>query len=110
MRSYLQTIEQLDDLMSRTFLRGFTSVACQSNGKHERDEKAFIFSLVYQDSKTIKMKLIDPQKAIFCLFNCGPNLGDDIIIPDTVNRQQKCRNGITLIHNKDVALLKLDVS
>ena len=54
---------------------GFTSAAWDSRGQYKQDANAFIFSLVNQDNKPLKMKTIKPKNAIYCHSSYGPTFG-----------------------------------
>ena len=66
---------------------GFTCAAWDSRGQWRQDGNAFLFSLVNQDNKPIKMKIIEPQFAIYCFSSYGPIFGGghDILIENNSN-------------------------
>ena len=66
---------------------GFTIAAWDSSGQYKQDANAFIFSLVNQDNKPIKMIIIEPQHAIYCRSDYGPTFGSghDIYIASNSN-------------------------
>ena len=63
---------------------GYTSVEWVSSlYKHREDPTAFIFSLVNNDNKPIKMRVTDPMYAIYCEPSYGPTFGwNDISIAE----------------------------
>ena len=57
---------------------GFTEVSWDSCRTFAKDDKAFIFSLVNQENKPIKIN-VDRSKSstsIYCYSSCGPTFGD----------------------------------
>ena len=54
---------------------GFASAAWDSSSKYKQDGNAFLFSLVNQDNKPLKMKTIKPEYAIYCHSSYGPTFG-----------------------------------
>ena len=68
---------------------GYTSVAWDLSGIWKHDANAFIFSLVNQEKKPLKMKVIRPQYAICAHAKYGPMFGgfngNDICIKSNSN-------------------------
>ena len=65
---------------------GYTSAAWESFiGQYKPDIDAFIFSLVNKDNMPAKLKVNDPNSAIFCRSSYGPEFGSDISIADKSN-------------------------
>jgi hypothetical protein len=64
---------------------GFTTVdlkSCPWSGKYKSDRKAFIFSLINQDNKPLKLKIKSNQHqhAILCNSEFGPAFGYDFVV------------------------------
>ena len=70
---------------SSNIFGGFTSVSWDTSNDYKEDLNAFIFSLVNQDNKPVKMKVCTAQYAIDCDSSYGPSFCLDIVIKDSSN-------------------------
>jgi hypothetical protein len=76
---------------------GFTELSWDSCRTFARDEKAFIFSLVNQENKPIKIN-VDRSKSstsIYCYSSCGPTFGDGDFCIET-NSNINCSSSSSL--------------
>ena len=78
---------------------GFTNAAWDSSGQWRQDANAFIFSLVNQESKPIKMKTIRPQYAIACVQSDGPRFGGGIDLYIANNANSNTSSYVDLGHS-----------
>jgi hypothetical protein len=77
---------------------GYTEQCWNHSDTYKTDKNAFIFSLLNNENKPIKIKVEDAEKAIYCSPSYGPTFGDDINICNIWNQQNYSNLGFAYNH------------
>jgi hypothetical protein len=74
-----RTLTIIRSLGTKCIFGGYTEACWEARGGNCFDEKAFIFSLINNDNKPLKIKVSKPSSAIHCRSHFGPVFGGSFI-------------------------------
>ena len=89
------TLTIIKPVNSTNIFGGFTSVPWDNNSSEfKTDDSAFIFSLINNDNKPIKIKPKAFINAIYCDSSYGPTFGDEINIRNDSNKNSNSKSNL----------------